>query len=160
MGKNWEGWEKEEREAGHLLSYHSREWWWGRCSLARRGKRGEHQLILGNRQPTALTILPQYEHLVITLSPECFTFLVHFFRRPWDLCKTLRKWGWNPGNVRAWGNRLLASLGEEWPNFPLSDSQLWNRQGGTNRAELFEADIRGNFDNLSKSADSERGDGL
>ena len=52
-------------------------------------------------------------------------------------------------------------LGEELPKFPLSDSQLWSRQwGGTNRAELFEADIRGNFDNLSKSADSERGDGL
>ena len=42
----------------------------------------------------------------------------------------------------------------------LSPIPTLEQTGGTNRAELFEADIRGNFDNLSKSADSERGDGL
>ena len=41
----------------------------------------------------------------------------------------------------------------------VSDSQLWSRQRGTNRAELFEADIRGTSISCQESADSERGDG-
>ena len=42
-------------------------------------------------------------------------------------------------------------LGEEWPKFPLLRfPTLEQTVGGTNRAELFEADIRGgNFDKLS-----------
>ena len=50
-------------------------------------------------------------------------------------------------------------LGEEWPKFPLRFPTLEQTVGGTNRAELFEADIRGTSISCQESADSERGDG-
>ena len=119
MGKNWEGWEKEEREAGHLLSYHSREWWWGKGSLARRGKRGEHQLILGNRQPTALTILPQYDHLVITLSLRNVS--------PFSCISS----GYHETFVKPWGCRSEDEILEIDELEGIDCSHLWVKNGRT-----------------------------